>query len=163
MPIGLQGEMYASDLKESIKNSFKRCLVRNKQLIHIDLSYARLTDLEFDEFIDTIAKSPSLLALHATGNSITDKCKEKTLTKLGGVKLAKNKDDIFDKLHGFKQYAKISHDKKYILWKVREEPGLCFSNTWVEAEECYICQCWRYTVFLFSKELVPKYFKGLEY
>ena len=158
LPIGTQGEMIVSQLKDNIIKCLTKFMTRNKQLIHVDLSYSRITDIEFEQIVDVMLKSPSLISIHLTGNGITNTCKEKSLERLKGVKLNIEKLDTESEEIDEKLKTKMVVDQKYILWKIRATSELVFNNTWVESNQCYICQKWRYSVFMFSIELAAKNF-----
>lgn len=165
LPIGTQGEMIVSELKASIMKSLVRFMSRDKQLIHVDLSYSRLTDVEFEQIADVMVKSCSLMSVHLTGNSISDACKARSLEKLRGVKLnVETLESEAEEPVGMgesgqrKMKTKMVYDQKYILWKVRATSELFLNNTWVESNQCFICHKWRYSVFMFSVELASKNF-----
>ena len=54
--------------------------------------------------------------------------------------------------------TKMGSDQKYILWKVRGCYELYLNNTWIESNQCFICDKWRYSVFMYSSQLASKIF-----
>jgi len=168
LPIGSQGEMVVTELKEEIMNSVLSCITKNKQLVHLDLSFSRLTDSQCNDIVTAILKSISIMSVHMTGNGITDACRTKTLERLKGVKIE------VEKFHGEfeevgtmkgeeqkKGKVKMTADQTYILWRVRSTDELQLNNTWIESNHCFICQNWKYTVFAYSAELASKRYTQL--
>ena len=171
LPIGTQGEMIASNLREEILANLLKFMRRDKQLLHLDLSYSRLTDLEFDAIIGGVIKSSSIMSIHADGNGITESCKAKSLARLKGIKVNEEDDALREikELKDLKEFkgikpinkekkfkTKMIVDKKYVIWKIRGSPESYINNTWVESTQCFICKKWRYSVFLYSNELASK-------
>ena len=165
LPLGTQGEMGASSLRQEILGNILKFIRRDKQLLHLDLSYSRLTDLEFDAIIGVTIRSPSLMSLHADGNGITEACRKRSLERLKGIKIEAEYNELDEMitldplLEEKRAKNKMITDQKYIIWKIRGTPEIYLNNTWIESNDCFICKKWRYSVLLYSDELASKRFK----
>ncbi len=168
--LGSQGDMMVSPQKEEMQGALLGILTNNRQLVHLDLSCAQLTDTQFRQLISAVAKAHSLIGVHFTGNGITEECKAKCLAEIKGtvLELGKASDGLQNypiatlkeatrKLSSPKNFGRPVHDEtKYILWRAKGLPGL--QGGWVQSDCCFVCDSWQYTVFVFSRELAAKKF-----
>eukprot|EP00831_Metopus_contortus_P032450 TRINITY_DN26210_c0_g1_i1.p1 TRINITY_DN26210_c0_g1~~TRINITY_DN26210_c0_g1_i1.p1 ORF type:complete len:503 (+),score=42.42 TRINITY_DN26210_c0_g1_i1:1010-2518(+) len=101
LPLGSQGEMTMSSLKNEILILLCTFIAKNKQLVHLDLSYSRITDFQIKEILAYAIKSPSLMSLHLSGNAISEKFKTNWLAEVEGMKLE------FDHFHSEYETEKL--------------------------------------------------------
>jgi len=169
LPVGSQGELTISSLKEEIMNNLYTFIIRNKQLIHLDLSYSRITNMNlmfYQGIIAAMKKSKSLLCVHLTGNGITDKGKQEALKELQGVSMVYDRvRDEFESLEkainkespkSKKAKHKMMPDEKLIFWRIKNRMNYILMDKWIQSNSCFICDNWKYTVFVYSKELAAK-------
>jgi Ran GTPase-activating protein (RanGAP) involved in mRNA processing and transport len=76
---------YAMQLAEGVKNH----VVYNSSLVHLDLSWWFLDSDEIDVLVQGIKRSKSLLAVHLSGNSMTQETKEFVILVLTKNKIVK--------------------------------------------------------------------------
>ncbi len=177
LPLGSQGEMIVTELKQEISRLLCTFVARDKQLIHLDLSYSRLTDPQIVEIVSAMRKSESLLSLHLSGNGISDKGRKQAVEELKAetLKIGKGEDDIdqlgnaeaqsmskhqLEEKRGAKQVERLTKDECLLFWRVRDhnEVFLASSGGWLCCNQCFICARWRYCVFAFDPEIARKRF-----
>ncbi len=179
LPVGSQGEMTVSQVKQEILVSLIKFVQRNRQLIHLDLSYSRLADVQCTEIVEAARKSLSLMSLHLSGNGITDECRAKCIETLKarkmqpekamqnefeemGLELPQRKNSIVCDKKKKPTKTRMSEEQKYVLWRIKDTREVQLSNVWVDSEACFICDEWRYTVFAYSAELAAKKYLPLK-
>jgi hypothetical protein len=57
-------------------------IARNAKLVHLDLSYCHLTQIQVSAVLEAVNKSPSLQAVHLTGNPGVLKGIESTVAEI---------------------------------------------------------------------------------
>ena len=148
LPLGSQGDLTISALKEEMLSLLYAFIIRNKQLLHLDLSYSRINNHQYlspQGIIAGMKKSKSLQCIHLTGNAITDKCQDQGLKELNGILMVYDK--MKDELENFdlktlkannpflkekKVKPKVTPEEKLIVWKIRHTGELQFANTWIQ-------------------------------
>jgi len=190
--LGSQGEMFVTEVKNEISSLLCNIIIRNKQLIHLDLSYSRLVDEQIKLIIESLKKSNSVLSVHLTGNGITsagkklivDELKCETLKVVtrsdfmpdhfeNSVGISRENSHQIDNLNTNDQSEiasiytkkrkneKLTKDEPLILWRIKSTSAVHLGNhKWVLCDQCYICEKWKLTAFIFCKEIANAHFEA---
>lgn len=91
--LNLSFNSFAGSKTNEIVESLCNMIRKNRSLVHLDISYCGLRKDEVFEIVKACKKSRSLLAVHLTGNFVTDETKRKIREHMKPRKRIK---DVYD-------------------------------------------------------------------